>query len=62
MTKAAVSKAADLVKENTGIDLPTSKEELNKEAIEKAKEESPSKKDDDLPDLEIDEEGQITLF
>ena len=40
VTKAAVSKAVDLVKENTGIDIPTSKEELNKEAIEKAKKEA----------------------
>ena len=37
--KAAVNKAADLVKQNTGVDIPTSKEELNKEAIEKAREE-----------------------
>jgi hypothetical protein len=33
----AVNKAVDIVKQNTGIDIPTSKEELNKEAIEKAK-------------------------
>ena len=40
VTKAAVTKAVDLVKQNTGVDLPTSKEELNKEAIEKAKKEA----------------------
>lgn len=40
VTKAAVSKATDLVKENTGLDIPTSKEELNKEAIDKAKKEA----------------------
>jgi regulator of protease activity HflC (stomatin/prohibitin superfamily) len=40
VTKAVVSKAQDLVKENTGVDLPTSKEELNEEALEKAREEA----------------------
>ena len=39
-TKVAVQKAADLIKKNTGIGLPTSKEELNKEAIEKARKEA----------------------
>ena len=33
-----------------------------KSVSKKENKESPSKKDDDLPDLEIDEEGQITLF
>jgi hypothetical protein len=37
VTEAAVNKAVDLVKQNTGVDIPTSKEELNKEAIEKAR-------------------------
>jgi hypothetical protein len=40
VTEAAINKAADLVKQNTGVDIPTSKEELNKEAIEKAKKEA----------------------
>lgn len=39
-TAAAVNKASDLVKEKTGTDLPASKEELNKEAIEKASKEA----------------------
>ena len=37
---SAVNKAADIVKENTGVDIPTSKEELNKEAREKARKEA----------------------
>ena len=40
VTEAAVNKAADLVKQNTGVDVPTSKEELNKVAIEKARKEA----------------------
>lgn len=40
VVKAAVNKAADLAKENLGVDLPTSKEELNKEAQEKARKEA----------------------
>ena len=40
VTEAAVNKAADLVKQNTGVDVPTSKEELNREAIEKARKEA----------------------
>jgi len=36
VTKAAVEKVVDIVKEKTGVDLPKSKEELNKKAIEKA--------------------------
>ena len=40
ITDAAVDKAVDLVKQNTGVDIPTSKEELNKEAIEKARKEA----------------------
>jgi hypothetical protein len=40
VTEAAVDKAADLIKQNTGVDIPTSKEALNKEAIEKARKEA----------------------
>ena len=40
VTEVAVNKAVDLVKQNTGVDLPTSKEELNKEAVEKARKEA----------------------
>ncbi|MEN8249747.1 MAG: AsmA-like C-terminal region-containing protein [Bacteroidota bacterium] len=38
--QAVTDKATDLVKDNTGVDIPTSKEELNKEAIAKARKEA----------------------
>jgi len=40
ITKVVVDKAAQLAKEKIGVDLPTSKEELNKEAQEKARKEA----------------------
>lgn len=40
VVKAVVNKAADLAKKELGVDLPTSKEELNKEAQEKARKEA----------------------
>jgi len=40
VTEAAINKAADLAKEKLGVDLPTSKEELNKEAVAKARKEA----------------------
>ncbi len=40
VTKAVVDKAAELAKEQLGVDIPTSKEELNKEAQEKARKEA----------------------
>ncbi len=40
VTKVVVDKAADLAKEKLGVDVPTSKEDLNKEAKEKARKEA----------------------
>jgi vacuolar-type H+-ATPase subunit H len=39
-TKVATQKASDLIKENTGVDVPVSKEELNKEAMAQAREQA----------------------
>ena len=40
ITGTAAQKASDLVKQNTGVDVPVTKEELNQEAIAKAREEA----------------------